>query len=129
MSDLKFKCPHCEQSLEEPEEMLGQTIECPACNNQFAVPTPLPGGAHSPQQTSVMQETPPASPENCSSHLEREASQNQERKRTRKRRALGALVVAIGIASVCIVVGLRWDSVPANADTQKEILQHIKGRL
>jgi hypothetical protein len=24
MSDLKFNCPHCKQSLEAPEDLLGQ---------------------------------------------------------------------------------------------------------
>ena len=42
MSDLKFNCPHCEQSLEAPEEMLGQTIECPSCNSTIQLPDPEP---------------------------------------------------------------------------------------
>ncbi len=42
MSDLKFNCPHCEQSLEAPEEMLGQTIECPSCNGSIELPKPDP---------------------------------------------------------------------------------------
>lgn len=42
MSDFKFNCPHCEQSLEAPEDMLGQTIECPACNGSIQLPEPQP---------------------------------------------------------------------------------------
>jgi len=42
MSDFKFNCPHCEQSLEAPEDMLGQTIECPACNGSIQLPEPEP---------------------------------------------------------------------------------------
>jgi membrane protein YdbS with pleckstrin-like domain len=42
MSDFKFNCPHCEQSLEAPEEMLGQTIECPSCNGTIELPKPDP---------------------------------------------------------------------------------------
>lgn len=42
MSDFKFNCPHCEQSLEAPEDMLGQTIECPSCNGSIQLPKPEP---------------------------------------------------------------------------------------
>ena len=42
MSDFKFNCPHCEQSLEAPEEMLGQTIECPSCSGSIQLPEPEP---------------------------------------------------------------------------------------
>lgn len=42
MIDFKFNCPHCEQSLEAPEDMLGQTIECPACNGSIQLPKPEP---------------------------------------------------------------------------------------
>jgi uncharacterized protein (DUF983 family)/DNA-directed RNA polymerase subunit RPC12/RpoP len=42
MSDLKFNCPHCQQSLEAPEELLGQTINCPSCNGRIQLPSPQP---------------------------------------------------------------------------------------
>jgi len=38
MSDFKFKCPHCQQSLEAPEEMLGTAINCPTCNGSIQLP-------------------------------------------------------------------------------------------
>jgi len=40
MSDFKFNCPHCNQSLEAPADMLGSTIECPACNGSIQLPEP-----------------------------------------------------------------------------------------
>ena len=40
MSDVKFNCPHCSQSLEAPEEMLGQLIDCPSCQKPIEVPFP-----------------------------------------------------------------------------------------
>jgi len=40
MSDFKFNCPHCKQSLEAPGEMLGQQIECPSCKGAIALPSP-----------------------------------------------------------------------------------------
>lgn len=42
MADFKFNCPHCKQSLEAPEEMLGQTINCPACQGALKLPKPDP---------------------------------------------------------------------------------------
>lgn len=38
MSDLKFNCPHCKQSLEAPEDLLGQVFDCPSCNKKIQVP-------------------------------------------------------------------------------------------
>lgn len=42
MADLEFNCPHCNQSLKVPEEMLGQPINCPSCNGAIALPDPEP---------------------------------------------------------------------------------------
>jgi len=42
MSDFKFNCPHCKQSLEAPEEMLGLSIDCPGCNGKIEIPVPEP---------------------------------------------------------------------------------------
>ena len=38
MGDLKFNCSHCNQSLEAPEELLGQVLKCPSCNKNIQVP-------------------------------------------------------------------------------------------
>lgn len=40
MSDYKFDCPRCGQSLEAPEEMMGEAIDCPSCNGQIQIPKP-----------------------------------------------------------------------------------------
>ena len=40
MSDFKFTCPHCKQSLEAPQDMLGQAIQCPRCSGQIQLPAP-----------------------------------------------------------------------------------------
>jgi len=42
MSDLTINCPHCNQSLEVPEEMLGQVTNCPSCNTAIQLPLPQP---------------------------------------------------------------------------------------
>jgi ribosomal protein L37AE/L43A len=42
MSDFKFNCPHCQQSLEAPKDILGTVIECPSCNGSIQLPAPQP---------------------------------------------------------------------------------------
>lgn len=38
MSDIKFNCPSCKQSLEAPPDMAGQLIDCPACKQTIEIP-------------------------------------------------------------------------------------------
>ena len=38
MADINFNCTHCGQNLNGPEEMAGQTIECPVCQKEFQIP-------------------------------------------------------------------------------------------
>lgn len=38
MADINFNCPHCGQNLNGPEDMAGQTIECPVCQKGFQIP-------------------------------------------------------------------------------------------
>lgn len=59
MSEFKFNCPHCEQSLEAPEEMLGQTIECPSCHGSIELSKPEP----QPQPEPTPEPAPPPKPE------------------------------------------------------------------
>jgi hypothetical protein len=44
MSDLKIACPHCNQPLAVPEELLGQILDCPSCGNHIQTPSPLKEG-------------------------------------------------------------------------------------
>ena len=39
---MKTPCPNCNQRLDIPEELLGETIECPACNGSITIPAPDP---------------------------------------------------------------------------------------
>ena len=41
MSDIIFNCPHCKQSLEAPQEMVGQSLDCPKCQKSIQVPQAL----------------------------------------------------------------------------------------
>jgi len=38
MADINFNCPHCGQNLNGPEEVAGETIECPVCQKSFQIP-------------------------------------------------------------------------------------------
>jgi len=37
MPNIQFNCPHCNQSIERPMEMLGQLMECPSCDETVEV--------------------------------------------------------------------------------------------
>ena len=38
MSEIKFTCPKCKQSLEGDDSMRGQVVQCPSCNTDITVP-------------------------------------------------------------------------------------------
>lgn len=38
MHEITFACPHCHQILEAPAEYAGQTVACPGCQAEIAVP-------------------------------------------------------------------------------------------
>ena len=50
MADINFDCPHCGQNLNGPEDMAGQTIDCPVCQKSFQIP----GGIIEHQRTSYL---------------------------------------------------------------------------
>ena len=39
MVEIKFNCPHCQQSLEASEDMAGDLIDCPTCSKAIQVPS------------------------------------------------------------------------------------------
>jgi len=53
MNELKFKCPHCNQSLEVPQEMLGTVINCPACKGQIQLPKPAESTSSVPPKSPI----------------------------------------------------------------------------
>ena len=40
MPEFEFSCPHCSQVLEAPDDMAGEVVECPGCQQQITVPQP-----------------------------------------------------------------------------------------
>lgn len=47
MSDITIVCPGCSQQLDVPEDLLGQIVECPSCNQSIQLPEPEPSPAPS----------------------------------------------------------------------------------
>jgi DNA-directed RNA polymerase subunit RPC12/RpoP len=41
VADFKFKCPHCQQSLEAATDMSGSDVQCPVCGNTIVIPEPV----------------------------------------------------------------------------------------
>ncbi len=39
--DIKFRCPHCDQSLEATRDIAGEQIQCPVCGIMINVPDPV----------------------------------------------------------------------------------------
>ena len=61
--DIKFACPHCNQTLEAPLEMAGTTIDCPGCDKPIVVPKSANQTVIQPALPSTPIPNPP-SPEN-----------------------------------------------------------------
>ncbi len=89
MADINFKCSHCGQDLTGPEEMAGQTIECPVCSKEFEIPggiielpkaqmTPPP----SPASSAPSPQAPPAGPSDTTS-IPRPGSEDEKGKTVR----------------------------------------------
>ena len=57
MTDIEFVCPHCGQNLNGPEDLAGQTIDCPVCQKSFEIPG---GIIEVPKEKMVPPPPPPA---------------------------------------------------------------------
>jgi Domain of unknown function (DUF4177) len=40
MPNIRFKCPHCSDPIEQPIEMFGQLMDCPSCGQTVEVKKP-----------------------------------------------------------------------------------------
>ncbi len=38
MADIEFACPYCGQGLSAADDMVGEVVDCPACQQQITVP-------------------------------------------------------------------------------------------
>ena len=70
MAEINFECPHCGQDLTAPDEMAGQSIDCPVCNKNFQIP----GGII---EVPKNQMTPPPSPPSARSAADIDAEKGK----------------------------------------------------
>lgn len=40
MSEIRVTCPHCNQTLQVPEKLLGRMVRCPKCREGIQLPSP-----------------------------------------------------------------------------------------
>ena len=55
---MKMNCPNCDQHLDIPDELAGQTIDCPACGENFAVENAASEAPESGQSTLKFAQSP-----------------------------------------------------------------------
>ena len=65
MSEYKFDCPHCGQSLSADDELLGSQVECPACQEAIQVPEPV--SLAKPTAPRIKRPPPPPRPQAATS--------------------------------------------------------------
>ena len=59
MTDIKFKCPLCGQSLSADESQSGSVVECPTCKEKISIPkTPVTTDAQTAQQPNISESSP-----------------------------------------------------------------------
>ena len=104
---MKTPCSSCNQRLEIPDELAGQTIECPACNSSLAVPSL---GTH-PSVASQVKE--PAS----------QIASNKKQKSSMVKRFIAYVV---GIALVVISLIVFWFSENSQTLLEAENIETIE---
>ena len=132
---MKIPCSSCNQRLEIPEELAGQTIECPACKASLAVPAiEAP-----PSATSQVQATAPQVIEPQKSAQQRQISASSKGASTKKSKLpipKWAIASVTGVAIVVLTVVIFNGSKPqapnisiqeATAERNiKAVKQHIE---
>lgn len=68
MADISFACPNCKQVLEGPDDMAGQVVECPACQQQMTIPGPETAAPQEAEETPASRKCP-----SCGTAMEADA--------------------------------------------------------
>ena len=122
MSDIKFNCPACKQSLEAPPDMVGQLIDCPSCNKVLEVPAHSPplkteSRIPPPSRTPLPRPIPPAPPAKSASPS---AAVNPLPK------ILTVLVVIAVMVGAFFIYNFWKDQQIAKAEAEKARIEAIK---
>ena len=99
MADISFPCPNCQQHLEAPPEMAGETVACPSCQKNIRVPKSAQQTPHVQRQATQARspQTPRTAPQ---PPTEQEVNTNV------KQGALigGCVCFVLGILFMCITL-------------------------
>lgn len=103
MSEFKFSCPHCNQHLTATPEWAGHSLKCPACQNDFNVPSPDDVAGAPPVMAAPPKQPAAVSPRRISTPIAAKRPATSEGKTSGL--AIAALVLGIvpcfnGIAAV-----------------------------
>jgi hypothetical protein len=94
---MKIPCSNCNQRLEIPEELAGQTIQCPACNASLAVPalTATPSATPQVQITPQQEKSPKRSVSKRKSLVKPKTTSKKKSKPQIPKWAVAAVAVAV----------------------------------
>ena len=78
MSDIQFKCPHCDNSLLVDAAGAGMQVQCPDCQNAIVIPRPRPAAP------TVTKESIPPPPPPMSQATRKESKMKEYKVMTQK---------------------------------------------
>ena len=112
MRDFRFNCPHCKQSLEAPGDMLGDTINCPACGGSIQLPKPTPAAP-----PPILHPSVPIRPqqEGAESHP---TPASTPTKKSRVKKVFGCLGIIVGVALVLFIAFVAFSMWYFNPKTE-----------
>src|SRR5580700_6041366 len=99
MAEFKFSCPHCDQHIQCDQQWAGQTIPCPACSGQIAVPQ-IPVATLAPPRESSTAPAPSPAP------VRKAAAKKPEPTFPLAKVLMWSGGVAVGV--VALIFGLRY---------------------
>jgi hypothetical protein len=105
MSDITIICPGCNQELDVPQDLLGQVVECPACQQSIQLPAPAP--ANTSQKKIIVKAQRPATPTRPAT--QRPAAQ-PERKGMPPAQVIAVVIIFIVLIAAGVVIngGFGW---------------------
>ena len=117
---MKIPCSNCNQRLEIPEELAGQTIECPACKASLTVPSLQPPPVTPQVQVTTPQATAPqkTAPQRKTSTALKAASSKKSKSPIPKW-AIAAVAGVVIVVLIMVFSGGSNDLSPSEPPTAK----------
>ena len=106
---MKIPCSNCNQNLEIPEELAGQTIECPACKASLAVPAIE---APPPPASRVEMTTPQAAAPQKFAPKRKTEAQPKAASGKKLKSVIPKLAIAVTAVVLLVILGLRKPEPP-----------------